>query len=651
MPTLNWIGKEKVVSHHLEVPYRVLEHKYGFRSDDENDKSETYSGNKIIHGDNLEALKALLPEYERKINCVYIDPPYNTGKEDWRYNDNVNDPHIKKWLGEVVGKEGEDLTRHDKWACMMYPRLRLLEKLMTEEASLVISIGYHELHSLIYLCHAIFPTKQIVPITVQTSGGKPSGGFNYLHEYLVFVVNKDFDPNLLDFCGGIPRRPFEGLTLSTFNKVNRPNQTYPIFINPETETIVGVGKSLQELIDEGSYTGAKEDYEYDFSIAPEGTIAVWPITSKGKDCVWRQIPSRIKSDWKKGYIKVTKNKTKNHPNRYSVQYLPEGLIKKIKEGKLEVIGHEEGKPTLILGENETEGSNVPTIWLEKDFYTVKGTTALKNVLPEKEKKFEYPKSPELIAAVIQAISKEDDVILDSFAGSGTTAQAVLNLNNSDGGERKFILIEMMDYADDITAERVKRVMKGYPFHGEIKEEIYSKKLTVKNILKAETILEEANNIATERASEFTKISKPKIQDDCVKVFGTKEYDEMMEGLGGEFDYYELGTPIFDEDGNIRSTIDEDKIREYVFYTETRSHLTREQSDKSKYLLDTVDGVAYYFYYNKDGFTTLSKSTLGNVVTEKAEQYIIYANCCTLSKETLTKYNIVFKKISSDIKKF
>lgn len=188
MPTLNWIGKDKVVNHHLDVPYRILEHKYGFRSDDLKDKSETHSGNMIIHGDNLEALKSLMPEFEGKINCIYIDPPYNTGKEDWVYNDNVNDSRILKWLGEVVGKEGEDLTRHDKWVCMMYPRLRLISKLMAQNASLVISIGYHELHSLIYLCKEIFPTKQIVTVTVQTSGGKPSGGFNYLHEYLVFAV-------------------------------------------------------------------------------------------------------------------------------------------------------------------------------------------------------------------------------------------------------------------------------------------------------------------------------------------------------------------------------------------------------------------------------------------------------------------------------
>lgn len=121
MPVLTWIGKDKVVNHHRDVPYRVLEHKYGFRAEDANDRTQTESGNKIIHGDNLEALKSLLPEYEGRIKCIYIDPPYNTGNEKWVYNDNVNDPKIKKWLGEVVGKQGEDLSRHDKWLCMMYP--------------------------------------------------------------------------------------------------------------------------------------------------------------------------------------------------------------------------------------------------------------------------------------------------------------------------------------------------------------------------------------------------------------------------------------------------------------------------------------------------------------------------------------------------
>lgn len=126
MPTLEWIGKSKVINHHQEVPFRVLERQYSY---DEQGQHEEDNGseNMIIRGDNLEALKALLPRYEGRIKCIYIDPPYNTGNEGWVYNDNVNDPKIKKWLGEVVGKEGEDLTRHDKWLCMMYPRLKLLQ--------------------------------------------------------------------------------------------------------------------------------------------------------------------------------------------------------------------------------------------------------------------------------------------------------------------------------------------------------------------------------------------------------------------------------------------------------------------------------------------------------------------------------------------
>lgn len=650
MPTLHWIGKDKVVNHHTEVPFRVFEHKYGYRGDNPSDTSETHSGNKIIHGDNLEALKALLPEYEGKIDCVYIDPPYNTGNEGWVYNDNVNDPHIRKWLGEVVGIEGEDLTRHDKWACMIVPRLRLIERLMSATASLVISISYHELHTLLCICREMFSNKQVIPITIQTSGGKPSGGFNYLHEYLVFVVNKEFEPNLLDFCGGTPRRPFEGLTLSTFNKVNRPNQAYPIFIDPVSETLVGVGKSLQELIDEGTYTGEKENYVYDYSVAPEGTVAVWPITSKGKECVWRQIPSRVKNDWDKGYIKVIRNKVEGHPNSFSIQYLPEGLIKKINKGFLEIIGREEGKPTLILGNNETEGSSVPTIWTEKDFYTVKGTNALKEILPESDKKFDYPKAPELIISVLQAISKENDIILDSFAGSGTTGQAVLTLNNQDEGNRKFILIEMMDYADNITAERVKRVISGYPYKGEIKEEIYSKKLTLKNLAQGAYVIEQAESIIKENKDKYDKVSKPKIVDNCLKVIGTKIYDEQKEGLGGAFDYYELGEPLFLPDGNLNESVGVEKLREYIYYTETHDYLARKQDSDSPYLLDYYDGTGYFFYYEPKAITTLSHDTL-NIVPQKADHYVIYADVCSISKEQLAQMNITFKKIPRDINMF
>ena len=154
MPTLHWIGKDKVINHHQEVPYKILEKQYTYTNGTESQHGS--SENKIIHGDNLEALKSLLPEYEGKIKCIYIDPPYNTGNENWVYNDNVNDPKIKKWLGQVVGKESEDLSRHDKWLCMMYPRLKLLHKLLADDGAIFISIDDNEQANLRLVCDEIF---------------------------------------------------------------------------------------------------------------------------------------------------------------------------------------------------------------------------------------------------------------------------------------------------------------------------------------------------------------------------------------------------------------------------------------------------------------------------------------------------------------
>ena len=578
MPTLEWIGKDKVINHHLEVPYRILENRYKYNTENE-------SENKIIHGDNLDALKSLLPEYEGKIKCIYIDPPYNTGNEGWVYNDNVSDPKIKKWLGEVVGKEGEDLSRHDKWLCMMYPRLRLLQKLLHSDGCIAISIGFHELHNLVCICKEIFATKQVITVTVQTSGGKPSGGFNNVQEYIVFIVSRDFSAHALDFCGGKNRTPFEGLTLSTFNKTQRPNQTYPIFIDPLTESIVGTGKSLQEKIGDKSYIGEKADYIYDYSVAPKGMIAVWPITAKGKDCVWRQIPDRLISDWKKGYIKVSKNSKKNSRNKYSIQYLPSGVINKIAQSKLEVLGTESGVPTLRFGDNQTTGGDIPTIWAEKDFYTVNGTQLLKEVFPNIEKPFDYPKSLNLIYSIIQGLSSEDDIILDSFAGSGTAAHAVLKLNKEDGGNRKFILVEMEDYADSITAERVRRVIDGYAD---------------------------------------------------------------VEGTGGDFSFYELGDRLLLEDGNLNKNVAAEKIRQYIWFMETHSAWSEQKTD-TPYYLGTNDDTAYYFFYEKEKRTDLNYDLLSLIKT-KAEQYLIYADTCTLSDVELIRNNIIFRKIPRDITK-
>ncbi len=191
MPTLNWIGKEKVINHHQDVPYKILEPQYGF-ADGVQQSEPNDSGNKIIHGDNLEALKSLLPEYEGKIKCIYIDPPYNTGNESWVYNDNVNHPKIKKWLGEVVGKDGEDLTRHDKWLCMMYPRLKLLHKLLAKDGAIFISIDDNEQAHLKLLCDEIFGGNNFVADVIWQHSIQPKGylGKFSIHHNHTLVYSK-----------------------------------------------------------------------------------------------------------------------------------------------------------------------------------------------------------------------------------------------------------------------------------------------------------------------------------------------------------------------------------------------------------------------------------------------------------------------------
>ena len=257
----------------------------------------------------------------------------------------------------------------------------------------------------------------------------------------------------------------------------------------------------------------------------------------------------------------------------------------------------------------------------------------------------------MIKSVIQTICEPEDIVLDSFAGSGTTGHAILDINKSLGYELNFILIEMMDYANTITAERVRRAISGYPFKGKKEEEIYSKKLTAKNILKADELLKEAEAISAEKADEYTKISKPKIADNCLKVIGTKVYDDKMEGLGGAFDYYELGAPLFKEDGNLNEEVGIDKIREYIYYSETKQPFLHATDETEPYLLDDFNRTGFYFYYKKDELTTLSFDTLTEIVKVKHDSYIIYADRCLLDESFMTGQHIKFKKIPRDIKRF
>ena len=207
----------------------------------------------------------------------------------------------------------------------------------------------------------------------------------------------------------------------------------------------------------------------------------------------------------------------------------------------------------------------------------------------------------------------------------------------------------MDYADTTTAYRVKKAITGYNATMKHEEEIYNKKLTIKNLTKAETFLKEAEAVIEKEKGNYAEISKPKLQDSCIKVIASRVTDGFVEGLGGSFDYYELGNPLFKEDNNLNEEVGEDKIRNYIYYTETKQPLKRMRADGS-YLLDTLNGTGYYFYYEKDRLTNLSLEDL-SIVTEKAEQYIIYADTCTIDEQTRAKMNIIFKKIPRDIRRF
>ncbi|APT84246.1 site-specific DNA-methyltransferase [Corynebacterium aquilae] len=587
MPELTWVGKDKVITHYLDVPYRLLSRQYSFDADGQH-QAGIDSENMIIHGDNLEALKALLPRYEGSVDLIYIDPPYNTGNEEWVYNDNVKDPRIMKWLGEVVGKEGEDLSRHDKWLCMIYPRLRLLQKLLSVNGVMAVSISQHELPHLLLVLKEIFSTRQIFPITVQTSGGKPAKGFNVSHEYLVFVAPEDFSPN--PYLEGRRKysSAYHGMNLATFNQAQRPNQAYPIFVN-DAGAIVGVGASLQRRVSDGTFTGPLESFQFDYSEAPEGCTAVWPVTAKGIPCVWRLVPERLLGDWGKGYIKVVPSKDGTQ-NQWTVQYLSAGVIKKIASGEFKTrkFSDDPNVPTLEVENYETNSASIPSLWLDKLMFTARGGEQMADVLGKKSA-FQYPKPLELVKSVLLRCTSKHSIVLDSFAGSGTTAHATLALNKEDGGARRFILVELGDYAEDVTAERVKRVIQGY---------------------------------------------------------GAGE--SAVPGTGGSFSFYELGEPLLLGD-NLNPAAGVEKIREYIWFTDTKVPYSPPAEPEHKHYLGNINDTAYFFAYEPEQAMALDRQYLAGIPDAcAADAYVIYADICLLSKRELQAFNVTFKKIPRDI---
>jgi len=552
MPTLSWIGKEKVINHHRDVPFKILEHKYGFSADKGESEEPVNSGNKIIHGDNLEALKSLLPEYEGKIKCIYIDPPYNTGNENWVYNDNVNHPKIRKWLETTLkakenGKEAaigiDDLARHDKWLCMMYPRLQLLHKLLAKEGAIFISVDDNEQANLKLICDEIFGSGNFITDLIWRSADSSN---NDAKQFSV-----DFNHTLI-YSKQPSWQP---------KKLERSEDTNAHYKNPDNDPR---GPWFSGNV---SSPNPRINLTFDI-VSSNGTIIKPPKNG------WRWSKERIEEMIENNEIIFSPDQTR--------------IIKK----------------TFLKDQSGIVPSN---IWwdVEDSGHNRNAKYELMKIFPELKTSevFKTPKPTKFINKILKVSLGQGDIILDSFAGSGTTAHAVLNLNKLDGGTRKFILVEMEDYADTITAERVKRVIKGYAD---------------------------------------------------------------KEGTGGSFDYFVLGKPLFIGENRefLNEEVGTDKIREYIWFSETRtnydvrftiddlnrkSKIVNPKSD-NPYFLGKKDDTAYYFIYEKEILTTLDYDLL-STIKSKAGQYVIYADNCLLAKDFMMKHNIIFKKIPRDITRF
>ncbi|MCK9418317.1 MAG: site-specific DNA-methyltransferase [Nitrospirae bacterium] len=526
MPTLNWIGRKAVENHHKQVPFHLL------KEVPELSVGDPGSGNLLVEGDNLLALKALLPYYSGQVKCVCIDPPYNTGNEGWKYNDNVNSPEMSEWLGKVVGKEAEDLTRHDKWLCMMYPRLALLRQFLRPDGAIFVCIDDVEVAHLRLLMDELFGSHNFIVNFVWQSKDTPgnnSSGVAETHNHIIAYRRSDaFQPNLLA----------------------RNEKQVGTYTNPDNDPR---GPWLAAPLTRVEH----RDRDYYALKNPAGREIHPP-----KGSSWRRPPDKMKQLASDNRVWWGKSGDSEFP-------MEKKFLSEAKEGVV----------------NQT--------WWPYDFAgSTRNASAEMKELFGGEKPFDTPKPTRLFKVIISLASDSNDLVLDSFAGSGTTGNAVLSLNKQDGGNRRFILVEMEPkIAREITVERVRRVIEGY-----------------KNLK-----------------------------------------DEDVAGLGGGFRFATLGEPLFDERGNIRSSVRFADLALHVYFTETGEPLPKQAKANSP-LIGICNGVAVYLLYNgilkdktPDGGNVLTASILAHLNKHNGPK-VIYGTACRIGPERLRRENIVFKQL-------
>ncbi|WP_310626643.1 site-specific DNA-methyltransferase [Limnohabitans sp.] len=601
MPEIVFKGKEYVYNHHLSVPYRslVADAAKGVGPADLNSSL-------IIHGDNLHALKALLPRYAGQVDLVFIDPPYNTGNEGWCYSDGVNSPIMKEWLS-TNPVDGEDMLRHDKWLCMMWPRLVLLRELLKPEGVLLISLDDNEQHNAIAACLEIFGDGsflgQFVWKSRQNKDNRNENGLSVDHEYILAFgasmrgVSRDVqqyaNPDL-DERGAWVSSNMVGLA----TKENRPNLHY-------------------EIVD-------------------KNTGNVYP------------------------------------PPRMGWRYGRERMSQIIDENRIIWPSSVTGRPReKVFLSQMSKRTNVSSV-IEKEIYTRDGTLELEQILGHRD--FAFPKPSELIEYLIEIATNDHALILDSFAGSGTTAHAVLKANAKDNGNRKFILVEGEDYADRLTAERVRRVINGYAWVGTQRETLLEEKINFTQFKKAADWLAKVEVIkaregfaegafvgdladqGTDVKKRFDKINT-ELKDGVLRVEGEKKVSQRVAGLGGEFTYCTLGEPLNIEkllSGEALPTFE--ALGAWLFHTATGGTLPAIPKNAPEfYLGEAADAHVWLVYApdvaflkSPDAALNLSRAralaqwgAAKNEGLEKSKKHLVFAPVKYLSNKQLAEYRMDF----------
>ncbi|MCX2522909.1 site-specific DNA-methyltransferase [Larsenimonas rhizosphaerae] len=591
MPTLEFKGKQFVYSHHHGVPFRELQVVQDKSLPDEG-KKPSLDDNLIIHGDNLEALKALLPTHAGKVDCIFIDPPYNTGNEGWCYNDNVRSPLMKEWLKKSANPvDKEDLERHDKWLCMMWPRLNLLKELLAEDGSIWVTLDDNEAQRAKLILDEIFGEEAFVASIAWQAR---------------YSVSND-------------------ASVST-------SHNYILVYSKAPETWKKLRNEIpRDEKQEKQYSNPDDD--------PEGP--------------WRAIPWDAPNIRENLSYPITTLKG-------SVKYPPKGRCWAREEEKWNEIVE---KGLAYFGKNgdgapsykrylKDAGTVVPTTWWPHDSSGHTDEASKELSAFGLDTPFATPKPVRLLERILRIATHEDSLVLDSFSGSGTTAEAIISLNKKDGGNRRFILVECEDYADTLTAERVRRVINGYPYTGTQREELHRENITWStfgNSKKHKKVMDQVESIENLHGHEYDKIKK-QIKDGVLTVTGERKVEKTAPGLGGSFTYCTLGEPI-----DIESLLTGkdmpgfEALARYVFYTATGQSLEKVGKPAPDGLIGETELFRVHLFYQPDKEWLRSNEAALNAERVAAieqgnkggKRAIVFAVAKFMSQKELTARRIEF----------